>query len=201
VGALEQDMIYFTSDQHFGHTNVIPYCGRPFKDLDHMHETLIRRHNAVVGPEDTVYHLGDFSLNFKWVEKILPRLNGYKHLIVGNHDACHTVHCATLAKLYRKREQYQKAGFDSVNENIYLELGPDLSALLHHMPYRGDHTGVERYQEYRPADYGGWLIHGHVHGLWRVKDRMINVGVDVWDYAPVPITSIQEIISNAVPTT
>lgn len=54
--------VFFTSDTHFNHTNIIRFCNRPFKDVSHMNETIISNWNRVVGPEDIVFHLGDFCL-------------------------------------------------------------------------------------------------------------------------------------------
>jgi calcineurin-like phosphoesterase family protein len=80
--------IFFTSDQHYGHTNIIKYCKRPYKDVDEMNRDLITRHNSVVGPLDYVYHLGDFALmHTGTAHDILKKLNGAKHILVkGNHD-------------------------------------------------------------------------------------------------------------------
>ena len=61
-----------------------------------------------------------------------------------------------------------------------------MPALGCHFPYEGDSHDHDRYPDHRPLDDGEWLLHGHVHQRWRVRGRMINVGVDVWDYAPVP---------------
>ena len=52
---------FFTSDTHFGHENIIKYCGRPFKDVEKMNERLIKNWNEVVKDTDTIFHLGDFS--------------------------------------------------------------------------------------------------------------------------------------------
>jgi calcineurin-like phosphoesterase family protein len=54
--------VFFTSDTHFNHANIISYCSRPFSSADEMNREIIARWNAVVGPEDTVYHLGDFAM-------------------------------------------------------------------------------------------------------------------------------------------
>ena len=77
---------FFTSDTHFGHENIIEYCGRPFKDVTHMNEELIRRWNARVTPDDVVFHLGDFSMMGGAVSKFYKRLNGNIIWIKGNHD-------------------------------------------------------------------------------------------------------------------
>ena len=54
--------VFFTSDTHFNHTNIIRFCSRPFKDVAHMNETIISNWNRVVGSGDIVFHLGDFCL-------------------------------------------------------------------------------------------------------------------------------------------
>ena len=80
-------MIYFTSDTHFQHTNIIKYCNRPFKDVDEMNERLINNWNSIVSNDDTIYHPGDFCLsNDKEIINIFKRLNDNKILICGNHD-------------------------------------------------------------------------------------------------------------------
>lgn len=71
-------MIYFTSDPHYGHANVIKYCSRPFASVDEMTRVLITNWNKVVTPEDIVYCLGDFSLSTRPAEAITQKLNGIK---------------------------------------------------------------------------------------------------------------------------
>ena len=81
--------IFFTSDHHFGHENIIRFCNRPFKDAREMNEVLIQRWNEKVKPRDEVYHLGDFGLTYKEnLETILNQLNGKKYLIVGKPRRC-----------------------------------------------------------------------------------------------------------------
>ena len=79
-------MTYFTSDQHFGHFNIIRLSRRPFKTVDEMDETMVERWNAKVRDDDTVYVLGDLFFRAATVEPILKRLKGHKHLVLGNHD-------------------------------------------------------------------------------------------------------------------
>ena len=79
--------IFYISDTHFGHKNVLKYDNRPYFTVAEMDADLIRRWNNAVKPTDTVYHLGDFS----WLKpaeesEILQQLNGTKILIRGNHD-------------------------------------------------------------------------------------------------------------------
>lgn len=79
--------IYFTSDHHFGHKNILIYEkeARPFQTLEEMHEHLIDRWNSVVRDCDTIYHLGDFCFGRGYI-KIAERLRGKKRLVLGNHD-------------------------------------------------------------------------------------------------------------------
>ena len=80
-------MIYFTSDLHLGHANIIRHCNRPFSSVEEMDETLIRNWAKRVKANDTVYVLGDLMFrNQKSPEEYLSRLKGKKHLIIGNHD-------------------------------------------------------------------------------------------------------------------
>lgn len=79
--------IFYISDLHFGHFNIMRFDNRPFKSVEEMDKTLIENWNSVVNKEDTVYILGDFCwlTEDEWV-KILKQLNGNKVLIRGNHD-------------------------------------------------------------------------------------------------------------------
>lgn len=78
--------IWFTSDMHFGHRNIMKFCNRPFNSVEEMDEALINNWNAVVEESDIVFNLGDFAYasNSRWKE-ILERLKGTHYLILGNH--------------------------------------------------------------------------------------------------------------------
>ena len=97
---------FFTSDTHFNHANVIKYCARPFASIDAMNREMIVRWNSVVGPEDTVYHLGDFAMGkpSEW-PYFLQQLNGAKKILIrGNHD--------------RSPKQMLEGGFAEVHEKL-----------------------------------------------------------------------------------
>ena len=193
--------IFFTSDEHHGHLNVIKYCSRPFTDIGEMTEEMVSRHNSVVKPEDIVYHLGDFSLNKTAPGLILPRLNGKHHLIPGNHDHSHPLHAKNPEKLQRFRKMYFDAGFLSINLEDTMIID-NKQVLFSHLPYYNPNPDFDqRYPKYRPIDEGHVLLHGHVHIVWKTKvspkgSLMINVGVDVWDFYPVALEEIEILIRD-----
>lgn len=189
-------MIYFTSDHHFWHSNVIKFCDRPYKDVEQMNEALVKNWNDTVSPEDTVYYLGDFSMAFRPVELYTKRLNGKKILIAGNHDWCFPGHkkSKTQEKATAVQRKYLTAGWDHILVCDCVEIG-DKIVSMSHFPWKGDSTDT-RFDDFRLDNDGGWLLCGHVHEKWQRKDKMINVGVDVWDYRPVSIETIKGIIND-----
>lgn len=195
--------IWFTSDHHFYHNNVIKYCARPFADVETMNEALVKNWNEVVGPDDVVYYLGDFSMAFRAVELFSARLNGIKKLIPGNHDFCHSYHKKSRNPENQQKwiEKYEALGWKVLPEQFQLGIPGLANFQLCHHPYfdvdarDGDGKSFhDKYLKWRPYDDGRWLLCGHVHEKWKVKGNMINVGVDVWDYAPVSLEQIKELI-------
>lgn len=169
---------WFSSDQHFWHKNVIDYCKRPFLSLEEMHRTLIERHRALVKEEDTIFFLGDFCFGGTTkVKEILSQLTGTKILIMGNHD------------VQNRAEKWEQLGFHQVMglDNHLVAFDFNLS----HFPYKGTEPEVDRPFEHQLKDDGRWLLHGHVHQHWKQKGRMINVGVDVWDFWPVNLRTLE----------
>ena len=85
-------MIYYTSDLHFGHKNIIKYENRPFLNIEEMEYGLIKRWNdKIESSNDHIYILGDFAfkglnLSADQINNIVDSLKGKKHLIIGNHD-------------------------------------------------------------------------------------------------------------------
>lgn len=181
-------MLFFTADQHYNHRNIIQYCSRPFHDLVEMNEALVQRHNAVVSKDDTVVHLGDIAWDGPgWVR----RLNGKHFLVPGNHDTCHPCH----KRYAREVRWYCKEGLTVLDVQFVQELGLGFPpVLLCHFPFYGDmHASEERYKAFRPTALplpARLLLHGHVHTAWKRRGICINVGVDVWDYAPVSVDQL-----------
>lgn len=192
-------MIYFSSDHHFWHANVIKYCNRPYFSVEEMNEDLIARHNEVVKPNDTFICLGDFSFSGRSVELYSQRLNGIKYLVPGNHDPLHPYN-KHYKKSVKNGEPWKWPAF-------YRDHGWTVLPLIHtmkieefdvtvcHMPFKNtDNEYGNKYKDYAPDDKGQWLLCGHVHEKWKVSGRMFNVGVDVHDYKPISEAEIARAI-------
>lgn len=177
-------MRWFTSDTHFGHKNIIKYCDRPFADVEEMDRVMTLKWNAIVAPDDVVFHLGDVALGT--IAESLPKvakLNGFKYLIPGNHDRVFS-----LEKGLQKARWFPKYNevFTSIlPEQIHLRLANEMEVVLSHFPYVGDSHDEDRFEQVRPQDMGLPIVHGHVHEKWKLRGNMLNVGVDVWNFYPV----------------
>lgn len=159
--------IWFTADTHFGHGGALGLFRRPFASVAEMNEALIRRWNEAVGPEDEVWHLGDFAVRRSEAEvaALRGRLNGGIHLLIGNNDGAAAVSCG---------------GFLSVQHYAELEL-EGLRLVLCHYPFRS-WNGMNR---------GVINLHGHSHGRLKPMARQIDVGVDAWDFRPISLVEIR----------
>ena len=163
-------MIYFTSDNHFFHSNIIKYCNRPFANVEEMNSEMIKRWNERVDNNDTVFHLGDFGLiksgeapdaikdTFDFVRK---QLNGNIIFIRGNHD-----------------NQNKNR---SIIESIVIEHGGKRIFLTHNPRFAKEEFLFN--------------FAGHVHEKWQFqklgkKSVIVNLSVEKWDYRPVEINEI-----------
>jgi calcineurin-like phosphoesterase family protein len=157
--------IYLISDTHFGHENIIQYCGRPFANAELMDECLVDNWNSVVGRNDIIYHLGDVYLGNG--ASVIPRLNGRKRLILGNHDFPND------PILWRHFERI----------TIWQPM-PLYGVILSHMPLldRGQ-GGGDTYKEFRN-------IHGHIHNKPAPTEHHVNISVEWTDYRPIELDSV-----------
>jgi calcineurin-like phosphoesterase family protein len=163
-------MIYFTSDHHAYHKNIIRYCDRPFKDSEEMTEVLISNFNSRVTKRDTTYFLGDTVWGLSNYKSYFERLNGQKWVVLGNHD---------------NKQAYTKLLVDKVISGLYevknLTIDKDF-IVLNHYAQRG----------WNRAHYGAYHLYGHCHNTIPDYGRSCDIGVDKWDYFPVSWEEIKE---------
>jgi calcineurin-like phosphoesterase family protein len=159
--------IWFTGDTHFGHAGAIGRFKRPFQSVPEMNEALVAHWNARVRATDQVWHLGDFAvrLDRHAIHALLGRLHGEKHLVIGNNDGANTI---------------EQPGWCSVQ--YYAEIMVEqVRLVLCHYPFR---TWNGMYK-------GAYNLHGHSHGQLKALTRQVDVGVDVWDLAPVALGEVR----------
>jgi calcineurin-like phosphoesterase family protein len=169
-------MLYFTSDPHFNHTRIIELCHRPFATTAEMNEKLIENWNATVkNYTDPVYCLCDFAFWYKDAPHelfdLFDRLNGEKHLVIGNHDEQNTrvLRLPWKTKTHLEHVRYGEHRF-----------------VLCHFP-------IERWWH---MERGVLHIHGHSHGHAPTRAHRFDAGVDVWDFKPVSAEDVIDIAST-----
>lgn len=167
---------WFTSDTHFGHARIIELARRPFSSVREMVEALIRAWNERVQPNDVVWHAGDFSFEQDAcrIDEVFARLNGEKHLIVGNHDEGNE---ATLTLPWA-----------STSVLTAPKIGEEYVALCHY-PMK----------TWPKARKGVIPLHGHMHGRLRGTTRSLDVGVDAWGFIPVSLAEIRHRLRSFAP--
>jgi calcineurin-like phosphoesterase family protein len=173
--------LWFISDTHFGHENIIKYQNRPFAHAEDMDEAMIANWNKAVAPSDHIYHLGDVTMlrggkpqQDKFCA-IMARLNGHKRLLMGNHD-------------HFPVEVYLRAGF----EKIYGTWRGISNILLSHIPVHPHSLGTSCAN-----------VHGHIHAnpaypavVWEDKHGRphrtpyINISVEHTDYCPISLEDL-----------
>jgi len=156
--------VFFTADLHLHHRNIIKHCNRPFETVEQMNDELIRRWNAtVVDNKAHVYVLGDFAWTRDWDEYrcLLHMLKGRKHLIFGNHDKFSVSKALSL-------------GFVEACDVKRLKIDGDQIWLSHYA-----------HRMWPNKSHGAYHLYGHSHGTLPSEGRSVDVGVDLWDFAPV----------------
>lgn len=183
------DHVFFTSDTHFSHENIIRFCDRPFSNADEMNERLIENWNKTVSPDDTVFHLGDFCFGHNNIlTSIRNRLNGHINLVIGNHDV---------------RQNWNNGlvnVFDNIAHQMYISVEGQRLLLCHYplLCYGGSYHNP-------PV----WQLFGHVHSYKGMtgqdKGRLqfcmpyqYDVGVDLNNYRPISYTEVKEKINTQI---
>ena len=163
------DKIWFCSDTHFNHANIIEYCNRPYHDITEMSETIIANWNNVVNKDDIVWHLGDFCLGpdqKKTIPQLVSRLNGKINLVLGNHD-------------HHSIDFYYKSGFNRVYDRPVII---NNFVILSHAPLEWVKDPM-------------YNIFGHVHDNVLYKTWSKNgccACVERHNYAPINWMTIKE---------
>ena len=159
--------MFFTADTHFGHAGALALYRRPFSSVAQMNQVMVERWNRTAGPDDEVWHLGDFALRMAPDDAaaLLRALHGRKHLVTGNNDP------PAIAALP-----------DWASVQPFIELVAEGRRLvLCHYALR-TWNGMAK---------GALNLHGHSHGRLRPQTRQYDVGVDARDFRPVTLQELR----------
>lgn len=183
---LNKDNLFFTSDIHFFHRNIIDYCNRPWDTVEEMNEGIIRNWNSVVRHDSTVFIIGDLAMGGRskgpLLAKILARLNGNKYLVPGNHDTyvlespeC-LEHITVLPQLYEIRIPDPDA-----------KKGRQRVVLCHYAM-----------KVWNRSHHGTWHLYGHSHHTMPpdYNIKAFDVGIDGpgYDYKPLSYAQVQNLM-------
>jgi len=178
--------IWFSSDSHYYHRNVMDFCHRPFSSVEEMNQKLIENWNSVVGKDDVVFHLGDFCFGDteKW-KSILEQLNGKIYLTKGNHDE----DMPAGVKEYFQDVQYQYQ-IKVENQRIILNHYPLLC-------YAGSYKETNPVYNFFGHCHSGPLSIGRdISRLSVCFPEQYDVGVDNNNYFPISFYQVQEKIKQ-----
>ena len=169
--------IWFTSDLHVDHKNIIEYCNRPWT-FENQREEIITRWNSRVGLMDEVYHLGDFVFTgSKGVDKVvelIKELNGVITFIKGNH-------CQD--NLWKMIEDRNLAHVKEICH--YKEITIDRNKVcMFHFPM----------MSFNKMHHGAWHLHGHCHGSLNAPGKILDVGID--NHPDHQVFSLDEVRSH-----
>ena len=183
--------IWFTSDMHLGHKNILKFCNRPFDNVEEMNFKLIENWNSKVKENDIVFNLGDVAFgNPSFIKDCLSQLKGKHYLIIGNHD---------LKNLNNKSVLDM---FEDVSFQRYLIID-GRCVYLNHYPFLC-YGGV-----YRNPENTVYQLYGHVHSgpncFGKDIDRLqytfpfqYDVGVDNNNYYPISFEEVNNKIKENI---
>lgn len=185
---IDKDKLFFTSDTHFFHKNILKYCNRPFTNAHEMNQELVERWNEKIPKGSIVFHLGDFSLtaNPKELDGLIDELNGDIHLIIGNHEN------DALGKSYIRDK------WKTISDIAEIYIKDD------EITYGEQHIVMCHYpmQAWNGSHRGSWHLFGHVHGGLSNKKVLqhaktaLDVGVDCHNFTPLSYQDVKELITK-----
>lgn len=188
--------LWFTSDLHFGHKNVIKFCNRPFQDVNEMNEKLIENWNSVVGENDIVFILGDtFWFNdSRAIKRCFQRLKGIIYVIPGNHDNFESYHRLSDEPRVILCEDITEVFLEFADKTLYPKKICELC--LSHLPLS---TWPHR-------ENGSINFFGHIHSQpdktegvdqdLLLHKNQCDVGTDYWNYNLVEFKTLLEKLNN-----
>jgi calcineurin-like phosphoesterase family protein len=169
--------VLVTADTHFLDPEACRRYGRPFESTTVMDDTLVERINATVGERDVLLHVGDFASPPEWTPEARRATEALRERI-----ACRRI------VLVRGNQDPRKKWFERLFHEVHdclsfrsvLADGTRVRTVVDHYPTRMWHGWVS----------GAVHLHGHAHAALDEIGRSTDVGVDCWNYEPVPLVDL-----------
>jgi len=166
-------MYFFTADEHYGHSNIIRFSNRPFKDIMEMDEALINNNNSVVKERDIVIHAGDFCWFKRYSDdrsndcavSYINRLNGNHVFLKGSHD------------YWLPRGRSMQIWEKKLERNYIV--------VCHYAM----HTWAR-------SHYNSWHLYAHSHRDLGLPGKRHCISVDNTDFFPLSFDQIKEIMKD-----
>jgi calcineurin-like phosphoesterase family protein len=192
--------VFFTSDFHLFHHNVLKFDKRPFSDVYAMHDYIEKKWNETVTEDDIVIYLGDLSFakahERQSVNDFVSRLNGKIHFVIGNHDKYEDI---VRMKKFESVQDYLElkiTHFETKGVGSEMLVKTDTSFSLMHYPI----------YSWNKKHHGNYMVHGHCHGNlhhgeeadFYVNRRVIDVGCMLHDYTPISYSEVINKLSHVV---
>ncbi len=180
----EHGRTFITSDTHFGHEKACELYDRKYSDLTSMEASLISNFNSNMGPDDILYHLGDFvgemassRMKITKAKHIREQLHVGKIILIrGNHDPDKKKFDEVFDEVH---EIHTCKGWNGGKERI----------IFSHYPMR----------VWQGNRNGSIHLYGHAHGRLEEMGRSTDVGVDCWEYSPIEIDHVLEMLARRDP--
>lgn len=176
--------IFFTSDHHFNHANIINYSKRPFQSVMDMDEILVERWNSVVSHKDVVYYVGDLTLgNYQFASTVLSMLKGTIVFIEGSHD--------------KWLRDYDEGYPPRSASGTPVKLFPPVANINE----RGKIITLCHYamRSWDRSHYGTWHLFGHHHGALEPYGLSFDIGVDTHNFYPWSLEEVEEKMNTLSP--
>lgn len=184
---INKDELWFTSDLHFFHSNIIGYCGRPWDNQEEMNEGIIKNWNSVVQKHHKVFILGDVAMGGKnkasHLASILARLNGIKYMVPGNHDTyiLNSPECLEHITVLPPLCELKVPDPDTK--------GGQRIVLCHYAM-----------KVWNRSHHGTWMLYGHSHHTMPpdYSIKSLDVGLDGkgYDYKPLTYDQVKNLMSS-----
>jgi calcineurin-like phosphoesterase family protein len=189
VPLTELNNIFVTADQHLGHENIIKFCDRPFVTIEEMDQVLIDNWNKVVGKDDIIYHLADFTLgDFTIARRYFAQLNGKIQVLANHwHHDKRWLPKNYFGPLFLEYPDCPDIGHVNIlPPMVVLEIeemgdeGRALAVTLCHYPLAC----------WDRKHYGAWHLYGHTHKPDDSDEFRLNIGVDCMNYHPISLGNV-----------